>query len=79
MRETREKNKKESMLIDWLLVALYFVVVLVLAVSIYLRKDFLIEFAIPGILIVAVSAIFFNYLNKIIHTHPEEEEKKNRG
>ena len=38
----KEKNKKDSMLIDWLLVALYFAVVLVLVASIYLRSDFLI-------------------------------------
>ena len=74
----KEKNKKDSMLIDWLLVALYFAVVLVLVASIYLRSDFLIEYGFPGILIVSVSTIFLNYLNKIIHTRPTDGEKKDR-
>lgn len=72
----KEKKKQESMLIDWLLVALYFVVVLGLTVSVYIHNDFLIEFGIPGILIAAVSIIFLNYLNKLIHTNPKEQEKK---
>lgn len=74
----KEKDKKESMLIDWLLAALYLLVVLILATSIYLRSDFLIEYGFPGILIVSVSGIFLNYLNKIIHTHPGDGEKKDR-
>lgn len=72
----KEKEKEESMVIDWLLAALYFIVVLGLVISVYLRNDFLIEFGIPGILIAAVSIIFLNYLNKIIHTHPKDKEKK---
>lgn len=74
----KDKNKRESMMVDWLLVALYFIVVLILMASIYFRSDFLIQYGFPGILILAVSAIFLNYLNKVIHTHPEDEKKKDR-
>ena len=67
----KDKNKRESMLIDWLLVALYFAVVLILVVSLWLRSDFLIEYGLPGILIISVSAIFLNYLHRIVRTRPE--------
>jgi len=70
------KNHNESMWIDWLLVILYFAIVIILAVSIYLRSDFLIEYGLPGALIISVSAIFFNYLHKIVHMRPDHEGKK---
>ncbi|WP_182436794.1 hypothetical protein [Clostridium sp. OF09-36] len=44
----KDKNKRDSMVIDWLLVILYFVIVLILTVSIYVRSNFMIEFGIPG-------------------------------
>lgn len=74
----KDKNKRDSMVIDWLLVILYFVIVLISTVSIYVRSNFMIEFGIPGALVIIVSAVFINYIIKIIHTNPQEQEEKDR-
>lgn len=62
------------MKVDALLVVLFFVSVAVLAESIYMRSDFMIEYGIPGVLILVVLVVFLNYVFKIISIQRKNKE-----
>ena len=70
-----ESKGKESMLIDWLLVLLYFAVVGGLCLALKARSDFLMQYGIPGILILTVSCIFGVYLKSLFGINGERKDE----
>lgn len=67
-KHENEKKRNDSIVVDYLIVLLYIVIVAILFWTLLCRVDFMVAYVLPYGTIIAVSAIFINYLQKILGT-----------
>ena len=71
--EEKEKKRNDSIKVDYMIVALYFIIVAGLFITLVFRIDFLVAYVLPYGVIAAVSVIFLDYLRKILKATNQKE------